>query len=366
MHKFYTSLFDASVYLQQPNQNSGRDTILEVGKLYYGDTKDIYRTLIKFDISDLSSSISNGSITGSWKAYLNLYSANAQEIPLEYTIYSNAVSQSWSMGVGTKFDNITTDGVSWKYRDGVNKWQNNTTGGSAVFAPGSTGSANAEGGTWYTASEAHQSYNYEPDDVHMDVTGIVQMWISGSLPNHGFIIRHSLEHEENLVDYGTLKWYSKETNTIYEPQLEIVWDDSKFITGSLTPITGSVENDVFENSEIVFTNLKKEYLINSVVKIRIKGRDKYPLKLFGTTFQYDQNKYLPSTSYYQIEDYQTQEIIIPFGEYSKISCDNISNYFCIDTHNYAPNRMYKIKIKLVIDSTTEIFDDKYIFEIVDK
>jgi hypothetical protein len=36
MHKFFTSSYDASIYLQQPDQNAGRDEILEVGKLYYG------------------------------------------------------------------------------------------------------------------------------------------------------------------------------------------------------------------------------------------------------------------------------------------------------------------------------------------
>ena len=49
MHKLFTSSYDASIYQQQPEQNAGRDEILEVGKLYYGSTKDIARTLIKFD-----------------------------------------------------------------------------------------------------------------------------------------------------------------------------------------------------------------------------------------------------------------------------------------------------------------------------
>ena len=127
MHKFFTSSYDASIYLQQPNQNSGRDEMLEVGKLYYGASKDINRTLIKFNTDPISQSLASGDISGSWKAYLNLKAAKSEEIPLEYTIYANAVSQSWQMGVGTKFDNITTDGVSWYYRDGQTKWMMVTT-----------------------------------------------------------------------------------------------------------------------------------------------------------------------------------------------------------------------------------------------
>ena len=68
MHIFYTSSYDASVYLQQPEQNAGRDEILEVGKLYYGSVKDIARTFIKFDVSNIETG------SGDWKAFLNLKS----------------------------------------------------------------------------------------------------------------------------------------------------------------------------------------------------------------------------------------------------------------------------------------------------
>jgi hypothetical protein len=353
MHKFFTSSYDASIYLQQPEQNAGRDEILEVGKLYYGSTKDIARTLIKFNIANMG--IPSGSIV-----YLNLKSSQAEEIPLEYTIHANAVSQSWTMGTGGKFDNITSDGVSWKYKNGVDAWQDNTAGGTAYYIAGTTGSANAEGGTWYTASQASQSYNYEDADVRMDVTNIVNHWLSGSFPNNGFIIHHSLENEENTLDYGVLKFFSKETNTIYEPKLEVVWNDTIISTGSLAPTTGSAE----EGYKIVLTNLKNKYPANETIKIRVKGRDIYPLKSFGTTFEYDQTKYLPTSSYYQLEDYKTGEVIYPFGEYTKISCDSTSNYFNMSLNTLPINRTYKLKIKIFEGGISTIIDDKLIFEIV--
>jgi len=355
MHKFYTSSYDASIYLQQPDQNAGRDEILEIGKLYYGTSKDVNRSLIKFDIDSIQ--------TGSgWKAFLNLKSANAEEIPLEYTIYANAVSQSWSMGTGTKFDNITSDGVSWKYRDGITLWQDNTIGGTAVYSQDTTGSANAEGGTWYITSEASQSFNNEPDDIRMDVTDIVKLWISGSIPNEGFIIHHSLENEENSLDYGLLKFFSKETNTIYEPKLEIVWDDSSFETGSLLPTTGSLYDDDYK---VVINNLKNKYFKNSKTRIRLKGRETYPTKSFGTTFAYEQVKYLPETTYYQLEDYITGETLFPFGEYTKVSCDSISNYFDIDLQSIPADRVYKLKIKIEENGISTIIDDRMIFEIIE-
>lgn len=354
MHKFYTSSFDASIYLQQPDQNAGRDEILEVGKLYYGTIKDIYRTLIKFDVSNLE--------TGSgWRAYLNLKAANSEEIPLQYTIYANALSSSWSMGTGTKFDNISSDGVSWKYRDGINKWVDyDTTAGTAVYTNNTTGSANAEGGVWYLSGSASQSFNYESDDVRMDVTDLVLQWVSGSISNNGMIIHHSLGSENDTFDYGVLKFFSKETNTIYQPKLEIVWDDSILSTGSLSPVTGSAE----DGYKVVVTNLKTQYESNTKVKIRVKGRDKYPSKSFGTLFSYDQSKYLPTTTYYQLEDYITKEIIFPFGEYTKVSCDSTSNYFVMDLNSLPINRTYLLKLKIVESGISTIIDDKLKFEII--
>jgi hypothetical protein len=361
MHKFFTSSYDASIYLQQPDQNAGRDEILEVGKLYYGSTKDITRTLIKFNTNEISSSISENNITDSWKVFLNLKSANAEEIPLEYTIYANAISQSWTMGTGTKFDNITSDGVSWKYRNGIDSWQDNVIAGTAEFTPGTTGSANAEGGTWYLTGSTSQSFNYEPDDIRMDVTDIINLWINGSLPNNGIIIHHGLENEADNLDYGLLKFFSKETNTIYEPKLELVWDDQSFVTAGLSPVTGSVSDGDYK---VIISNLKKEYPQNQKVKVRVKGRDMFPLKSFGTTFAYDQTKYLPITTYYQLEDYKTGEIIFPFGQYTKLSCDSISNYFIMDLNTLPMNRTYLLKLEIIESGISTIIDEKLTFEIV--
>jgi len=355
MHKFYTSSFDASIYLQQPEQNTGRDEILEIGKLYYGSTMEVARSLIKFDISNIE--------TGSeWKAYLNLKSANSEEIPLEYTIYANAVSQSWNMGTGTKFDNITSNGVSWYYKNGTDKWMDYVATPNLYVSGSDTGSiSNGGGGTWYTASMASQSFNNEPDDIRMDVTSIINLWVSGSLPNNGFVLHHHTSASIDSTDYGILRFFSKETNTIYEPKLEIVWNDSTIVTGSLAPVTGSAE----EGYKIVFTNLKTKYQKDSLIKLRVKGRDMFPLKTFGTTYELDQNKYLPTTTYYQLEDYVTGEVIYPFGTYTKISCDSTSNYFNMNLNTLPANRVYKIKLKIVEGGISTLIDDKLIFEIVE-
>ena len=44
MYYFLTASKDASVYLQQPDQNTGLDEVLEVSKVYYGNIKDVVDT----------------------------------------------------------------------------------------------------------------------------------------------------------------------------------------------------------------------------------------------------------------------------------------------------------------------------------
>jgi hypothetical protein len=353
---FITASKDASIYLQQPDQNTGLDEILDISKVYFGNIKDISRALIKFDLDALAQSISNGdAVIDSVK--LSLRETESQEIPLRYTILAHPISGSWEMGNGTRFDKISTTGVNWKYREGDSNidWLPNG------LASGSDSNPNdGTGGTWYTASAASQSFNYESSDLNIDVKNTVNLWLSGSLPNDGFILKHTNEYENDTNDYGILKFFGKETNTIYQPKLVIGWDDQIFNTGSLQPV------DLGDGEVVIRVKpLTKEYKLNTTKIIRLVGREKYPLKTFANAFAIDVVKYLPSTTYYQIKDYQSNDVIIPFSEYSKVSCDTKGNYIKFDFTNWQPNRVYKIEFKVESDGDTIYFDDKITFKIVE-
>ena len=112
MYYFVTASKDASIYLQQPKQNTGFDEILEVSKVYYGNLKDVARSLIKFETTPLSQSIASGEVTMSL-AEMIITQCDVNEIGTDYTIYAYPVSQSWDMGIGSRFDEISRDGCSW-------------------------------------------------------------------------------------------------------------------------------------------------------------------------------------------------------------------------------------------------------------
>src|SRR6056300_1662978 len=162
---FLTASKDASVYLQQPDQNAGLDEVLEVSKVYYGNIKDVSRALLKFDVSGLSSSLADGSVSMS-DATLILKETESEELPLSFDLEAYPISQSWEMGNGTRFDSVSTTGVTWNNREGDTsvQWLDQNT-----FAYGSTGSYAGRGGTWYTNPNGVQSFEYKTTDVNMDI-----------------------------------------------------------------------------------------------------------------------------------------------------------------------------------------------------
>jgi hypothetical protein len=361
---FITASKDASIYLQQPFQNTGLDEILEVSKVYYGNIKDVSRALIKFDFDTLSNKLNANEVEFD-EVKLILKETESTEIPLRYEIEAYPISGSWEMGIGTRFDSITTAGVVWRYREGDGKldWF----GGSGDFASGSDGTEDGRGGVWYTDVYASQSFDYQTADIDMDIKDIVENWLSGSIPNDGFILKYPREKEGfgdlsgdgefDTNDYGQLKFFSKETNTIYQPKVRIGWDNQIFETGSLQPLQS-------DNPVIRIKNLKTDYKVNTINLFRLVGRDKFPLKTFTNKFPYGDTLFLPIDTFYQIKDFASNDVIIPFSNFSKVSCDENGNFIKLDFTNWEADRVYKIEFKIIIDVVEYYFDNNYTFKLI--
>jgi len=362
MHHFYYPTGDTTIYRQQSTQNAGLDEIIEIEKSYYAGTlREVARGLMRFDLSSVSSSIVGGDITNDARFYLNMTIAEAHQIPLEYTLYAYPVSQSWQNGIGTKYDGVTTTGASWLYRDSADTatlWVSGSTLLTGSLAVGTTGSVDGSGGgTWYTSSAASQSFVYESANVRMDVTDIVRSWLSGSIPNEGFIIKHTESVETDDQDYGSLQFFSSDTSTIYPPKLEVAWDDSTISVGSLTELTS-------EDRIVYIKNMRDSYKKASKVRFRYFSRSRYPTKLFTTGSQYDTNNYLPTSSYYSIQDARTEDVIVPFSDYTQLSVDSDGSYFDQWLSGLQPERFYRVVLKVERNGLEEYYDDGSVFKLV--
>ncbi len=372
MHYFVFSEKDATIYQASGSMNTGLDEILEVRKDISptGDTVNVSRTLIEFDLTRITREINRGIIKKP-KYFLNLFDAKPQSLSVSQSLYAYPVSGSWVMGQGRVDDNpLTTEGCSWNFRDGRTV--------STLWRP----PISASGGNWFTGSgfEASQSLTHKTKDIRMDVTDIVNKWISGSIANNGFIVKRSgslglittgsNDEEGNSTHFGNLSFFSSDTHTKFPPTLEVQWDDSVWSTGSLSPLTSTNLEDMV----LYMKGLRPEYKEKSRVKFRVVGRERFPEKTFDTTPSTLTVKYLPSGSstgdgtFYSLVDAETEDVIVPFGSGSKVSCDSQGNFFNIDLDGYQPERFYSLLFKVVSGSGTnqemiQIFDEGHTFKV---
>ena len=220
---------------------------------------------------------------------------------------------------------------------------------------------NEGGGTWYTSSmsntQSSQKFTKYVSNLNSDVTDYVKDWISGSRPNNGFIIKRPVTQESSSVKYGTAKFFSNESHTIYVPTLEVRWSDVTFNTGSLTPLVG---NDI-----IVYPkNLSAEYKESSKAKIRVVGRERYPQRSFTDSNPYTTIKYLPQNTYYQVRDVETNLVLMPYDTtYTKVSCDSTGNFFDFWFNTLQPERFYQFEFRVDRDGTQQYFDGN-VFKVV--
>ena len=386
MHYFIFGDKDATIYSGGTTSsiNTGADEILEINKVVNqnGSVQNISRALIQFDYTDISSSIQQGKIPSTAKYYLNLYDAGSEELLRNQNLFAYMVSgSSWTEGNGKLDHNpVTTDGVSYQYRNQDSK------------TPWVTGSVLTDGGAWWTGSQGGQykvsssfAMTKATQDVRIDVSDLVKnhIYSSSLFPNQGFIIkRESLytgssdfsynpgsdttKDESSSTRLGNLKFFSTDTHTIYPPKLEVMWNDSSWSTGSLSALSSTD----LENLKVYFKNLRTEYKEGSIVKLRVVGRELYPTTAFATTPSELTVKYLPSGSiYYQVKDADTEEVIIPYGTGSAISCDSSGNYFNLWMNGFQSERNYRLGVKIVSGSGTtdeqvHYFDNEYEFRVV--
>lgn len=347
---------DATIYSEYPSVNTGLDAILDLSKstsFLDEANASVCRSLIKFSTYDINKVITSYITTGSFSASLKMYLANTENIPTEFDLEVRAVSQDWDMGTGKYEESpIVSDGVTWSSSSLGQGW---------VFGAGSTGSYKGVpgGGSWVTGSVYTQSFGpYTSKDIDINVTGIVKSWISASYGNYGFIVKNSEALEFNKNYKYTLQYFSRDTHTIYPPSLDIKWDDSQFSPSNPNKICSN------GNINVSLQNSNFSYREDSICKIRINVRDKFPTRTFSTTSLYTNNKYLPSSSYWSLIDYKTKDIVIDFDDSAtKISADVSGSYFTLFMNGLEPARYYEVLIKSVIGNEVLIFDNDYIFKV---
>jgi len=390
MFRIFYAESDATLYEHKPDSNTGLDEILEIGKRIHtdGETSKKSRSIVKFDMSEINDTLSKYSADlSSCKFMLQLFTTRATNLPAAYTIDAKILGQPFTNGTGFLGSNpAVKNGVRWAQPHASwsldsqqgNLWisssQEIRVNNSSLYVSGS-----GTGGSWlyqsgsgiFNSSTFNQSFFHQPGlqekesfnlrstDIYMDVTDAIQLWLSGSggqtIDNNGFLIKFS-DADEESADTGVISFFSRDTHTIYVPRLIMLFDDSEYDnTLSLIDL----------DSYIISTKTKAEYKDTEITKIRIRARDKFPVKSATNLFPTQTINRLPESTFYAIRDAATDEYIIPFDDiYNKVSCDSTSNFITVDMNSFMPERYYRLEFKIKDGITEEYIDDQIYFKVV--
>jgi len=382
-HYFIFPEKDTTIYSHPTRTvlNTGIDEVLTLRDEPSSTDLNYYpsRILIQFKQSEINGTINN-KVSGLFSASLNLYQTEHKELSINQNLEVFPISSSWNNGTG-RFANIPTisNGCSWLYRDGspdaISNDELGTKWATASLSTGVTSSfieASPGGGTWYTGSgfEITKTYGYGDDlDLSFDLTAPVLKHVSNSLysstypngiSNNGFLIKRADSQEHTAIDDGELNYFSVDTHTIFPPFLDISWDDSVYDTGSAT------DDKIKKTGECYVTlkNNKEKFRTSEEYKFRLNVRELYPTRKFVTSSNFLDVKYFTSKSYYSLVDYATEDVLIPFGEESKLSADAEGMHFKLYMQGLQEERYYKLLFKHENDDGIQVYDDDYYFKVV--
>lgn len=332
---------DAAIYSEFSTANTGLDEILEIGG--YEDvsgTAQTARILIQFSNTDIDYVVGS-LVTGSYSSSLKLFVAEATELPVAFNVQAYPVSRSWDNGKGKYGDSpVDTSGVSWNKATTGIEW-------------------NVTGSDYLNVSSSVQQFGLDlPLDLNIDVTEIIRAFGNSTINNNGILVKLEDAYEYYTSSSLRVKYFSRDTNTIYPPVLEIKWDDTTYITGSLSVLNTALP-------VISIKNNRNEYKDSEKVRFRLTAKPKYPSRVLTTGSVYLTNFALPSASFWGLRDEFTQEMVVAFDtQFTKISCDNTGPYFDVYMQGLQPERFYRLLVKTRQDESTIVVDNENVFKIV--
>jgi hypothetical protein len=185
--------------------NCGESDVLECFSIYdrtllsgsKGDgtvaSSELSRIIINFPIADIKTDRTNGKIpaSGSVSFYLRLFNAQTSKtVPRNFKLVVYPMSQSWEEGNGVDLETYKDQtkggiGSNWIYAASGSKWQSRD-GDDIVGGAYKTGSSDPA----FT-----QSFTTGLEDLKVDISDLVEKWVSEDIDRYGVGIHLSSSYE---------------------------------------------------------------------------------------------------------------------------------------------------------------------------
>lgn len=210
-----TNAYNDGLKVRAVDSNMGASDSLEVFSLYgraSEEEREAARILIYFPMDKIEQDRANAKIGEPGKTQFLLKLSNIehrQSTPNKFTLSVNPVSSSWDEGLGLDMESYKDkDAVNWISSSINTEWEQ-------------------EGGDFYDTPQIDKYFENGLEDLQVDITEIVELWLTGTLPNNGLMIRMSSSIEEGFQSYYTKKFSSRSTEYFYnKPWIEARTDDS--------------------------------------------------------------------------------------------------------------------------------------------
>jgi len=225
-----TTAFRSNLVSRGTDANMGASDILEVFSIYgqaAATSGELARTIISFSTNDILADRDAGSIpeSGSVSFFLNLYNApHSQTVPKGMQLQISPLTTPWQEGFGLDMD---------EYKDTVASGDE----GSTWFLANNAESWTTAGGDYSTGSYSYTDLlNRGTENVSIDITELVEAWISGSVLNYVFIVKMvNTQEPYDIVSnpsgsrqsYYIKKFFGRNSEFFFKrPTIEAKWNSS--------------------------------------------------------------------------------------------------------------------------------------------
>lgn len=216
-----TNAYSYNLTTRMTGANNGAADVNEVFSIFgqaSSSSQEISRALYQFPIDTFSTRRSLGllPVSGSVSFFLKLSNArHGETLPTQFTLVVNPLSSSWDEGGGLDLENgkdlspVGQFGSNWIYRSSGSLWT-------------------SQGGDFLTSSVYSQYFENGDENLSIDITPLVEEWISGTTPNNGLIVRLSGTQESGSnQSFYTKRFFSRGSEFFYErPWIEARYNDN--------------------------------------------------------------------------------------------------------------------------------------------
>lgn len=169
------------------------------------------RILMQFGSDQLYAASGSGMVPGSPRFYLHLsHKTHANTLPYGFDLFVHPVSSSWDEGRGRDDLGLLDFGAAnWERRTATSYWTN-------------------QGGDFLAGPSGSSHFDTGEEDLEVDVTSLVNSWVTGGTPNNGLLVKltGTVEADTDFTDVYTKRFYSRTSNfEDRRPYLEARYSD---------------------------------------------------------------------------------------------------------------------------------------------